>query len=187
MTTTPTGVAIDARSLLTKEELADVQGGAFTGVQGGGDAAGEFRVSQCVFTAEEPNRSVSLVLMTTKPIVGKSRTIKQLWQETFKRYAAGEKDKDVRSVEKTDSAEKRYHDAKQSPDRDEDEEEKEKPAPTRIAGLGDGAFWTSTHVGGTLYVLKGETLIRLSVGGPGTDSERMEKARRLAEKALARM
>lgn len=179
-TTVQADVEIDACSLLTREELAAVQGCAFTGAQGSASAQGEFRVAQCVYTAEEPNKSVSLVLMRNKSGGAKPRTIKQFWDETFDRFDDAEKDEDRKPAEKRS-------DASESRGKDEEDEEG-KPPPLRIEGLGDSAFWINNHVGGTLYVLKGDALIRISVGGPaGARDVRMKNTQQLAEKVLTRL
>jgi hypothetical protein len=66
----------------------------------------------------------------------------------------------------------------------EEEEEKE---PLKVEGVGDEAFWTGTRVGGALYVLKGNCYIRISVGGAGDQTQKMEKSKTLAENVLKRM
>ena len=69
-----------------------------------------------------------------------------------------------------------------------DERERERDAEARsIQGLGDEAFWSGTRVAGALYVLRGDTFIRISVGGIGAEAERIEKSRQLARAALANL
>jgi hypothetical protein len=70
------------------------------------------------------------------------------------------------------------------PNRKEEGEEKE---PVKIDGLGDEAFWTGTHIGGALYVLKGNCYLRISVGGAGDQAAKIEKSKALAQKVLARL
>jgi hypothetical protein len=63
---------------------------------------------------------------------------------------------------------------------------KEEP-PKRIAGLGDEAFWVGDPKTGALYVLKGDVFLRLSVGGPGDETEKIKRTRALASHALRRL
>src|SRR5437762_2183724 len=49
--------------------------------------------------------------------------------------------------------------------RDEKGEEKEESHVREIKGLGRDALWSTLPVGSTLYVLQGETMLRISVGG----------------------
>lgn len=68
----------------------------------------------------------------------------------------------------------------------EDRDEQVRP-PVRVRGVGDEAFWAGSRVGGSLYVLKGNMLLRVSVGGPGTEAEKMAKSKQLAAKAVRRL
>jgi len=77
-------------------------------------------------------------------------------------------------------------------DRDEDEvrkraerEEHHAAPPRTVAGVGDEAFWVPSHASGALYVFATTSFLRISVGGPGTDSEKREAATALARRALA--
>ena len=67
------------------------------------------------------------------------------------------------------------------------EKKGEDAGPEKIDGLGDEAFWTGTRVGGALYVLKGNSYIRLSLGGAGDRAEKIEKSKTLAQSALKRL
>jgi hypothetical protein len=64
---------------------------------------------------------------------------------------------------------------------------KKKEPPKRIAGLGDEAFWVGDPVSGALYVLKGEVFLRLSVGGPYDETQKINRAKALAMQALKRL
>ena len=71
--------------------------------------------------------------------------------------------------------------------REKEEGEEEKKGPLVVEGLGDEAFWTGTRVGGALYVLKGNSYLRISVGGAGDQAQKIEKSKTLAESALKRL
>ena len=62
-----------------------------------------------------------------------------------------------------------------------------KPPPKPIAGLGDEAFWVGDPLSGALYVLKGEIFLRVSVGGPTDEAQKIKRARALASRALKRL
>jgi hypothetical protein len=53
--------------------------------------------------------------------------------------------------------------------------------------VGDDAFWTGTRVGGALYVLKGESYFRISVGGASDPAQKLEKSKTLAAFVLKRL
>lgn len=59
--------------------------------------------------------------------------------------------------------------------------------PRPVPALGDEAFWVADRVSGALYVLRGDTFLRLSVGGVADEQARLERARSLAERALSRL
>src|SRR6476469_1117361 len=58
-----------------------------------------------------------------------------------------------------------WHDIFHGERRSERKEEGEEKEPLKIEGVGDEAFWTGTTIGGALYVLKGNSYLRISVGG----------------------
>jgi hypothetical protein len=66
-------------------------------------------------------------------------------------------------------------------------EEGEEKEPLEVEGIGDEAFWTGTRVGGALYVLKGNSYIRISVGGTGDQTQKIENSKKLAESVLKRL
>jgi hypothetical protein len=68
-----------------------------------------------------------------------------------------------------------------------EERDEESRPPLRVRGVGDEAFWAGSRVAGSLYVRKGSAVLRVSVGGPGTEAEKIERSKRLALKALRRL
>jgi hypothetical protein len=53
--------------------------------------------------------------------------------------------------------------------------------------LGDEAYWSGTNIGGVLYVLKGDRLLRIGIGG-GEDKEmKISKSAALARLVLKRL
>ncbi len=66
----------------------------------------------------------------------------------------------------------------------EREEELRKPRP--IDGLGEEAYWVGNPISGALYVLKGNSFLRISVGGVREESARIEKSKALARAVVKR-
>lgn len=68
-----------------------------------------------------------------------------------------------------------------------------KPRPDREAhaihvdGVGDDAVWSGNRLAGALYVLKGDTIVRVSLGGDRPQEQKIEKAKQLAARALRRL
>jgi hypothetical protein len=148
-----------ACTLLTKEETQAVQGEAFKETKASQKLAGGLTQSQCYF--ELPTTVNSIVLTVTQRGEGAdARDPKQNWQELFHRDKALEK---------------------------KEEEKEGGQGPEEIEGLGDEAFWTGSRVGGALYVLKGNSFIRISIGGAGDRAEKIEKSKNLAQSVLKRL
>jgi hypothetical protein len=55
-----------------------------------------------------------------------------------------------------------------------------------ISGVGEEAYWTGNRFAGALYVLKGETFLRISVGGLTDEEARIAASRALALAAVTR-
>jgi len=147
-----------ACTMLTKEETAAVQGEPFKDSKASQKSSGGLAISQCYF--ELPTTVNSIVLTVTQKAQGAdARDPKQNWQELFHREKTSEKK----------------------------EEGKEEHGPEKIEGLGDEAFWTGSRVGGALYVLKGNSFIRISIGGGGDRAEKVEKSKTLAQSVLKRL
>jgi len=68
-----------------------------------------------------------------------------------------------------------------------EEEDEPKAPPKRIRGVGDEAFWVGSRNAGSLYVRRRNAVVRISVGGKGTDEEKVERSKQLAAKALRRL
>jgi len=150
---------IDACVLLTNNEIEAVQGEAIKETKLSGQSTGGFSVSQCFFTLPTFNNSVSL-LVTQKGEGGDARDPRDFWRDTFHETKAKE---------------------------DKEKEKEESTPPKKVPGIGDEAFWLGTRVGGSLYVLKGNAYVRISIGGPADQAIKMAKSKSLAQKALARL
>jgi len=153
-------VKTDACSLLTSKEIESVQGEALKEPKTSGQTGGGFAVSQCYFGLPTASNSISLTLMQ-KSDTPDARDPKEFWKETFH----GEKKEE----------------------KGREEPERESTPPEKIDGLGDEAFWFSNRFGGDLYVLKGDSFFRISVGGAGDKTAKIDKSKKLAQMVLKRI
>jgi hypothetical protein len=71
--------------------------------------------------------------------------------------------------------------------REREEPGEKESEPMKIRGLGSEALWVGGRGTGSLYVRKGDSMVRVSVGGPGTEKEKIERSKKLALKALQRL
>lgn len=133
----------DACTLLTKADLAAVQGEAFTATKLTARPGG----TTCFYQLPTFTRSVSVDLMRSGG--------REFWETHFEKERDGENE--------------------------------EGSAPTKVRGVGSEALWVGSRVAGSLYVRKGDALLRVSVGGPGTLKEKIARSRSLAKRALQRM
>ena len=152
------GDASFACTLLTREETQAVQGEPFKETKPSQKENAGLTMSQCYFELPTPANSIVLTL-TQRGGGADARDPKQNWQELFHRPKTSEKK----------------------------EEGKEEAGPEKIEGIGDEAFWTGSRIGGALYVLKGNSFFRISVGGGGDRAEKIDKSKKLAESILKRL
>jgi hypothetical protein len=163
---------IDACSLATREEVGAIQGAKMLDPQSSEGPAGDFQLSQCYYGSAEPDRSVSIGLMQRDPKDSGTRTITQFWHETFDRFAGAENEKEAEQ--------------KRPENNGEDGEQHEGMHPQKIEALGEASYWLGNPMGGILYVLKTDRMLRISFGGPGNADDKLVKSKALAQKALSR-
>jgi hypothetical protein len=122
--------------------------------------------------------SVSLAVIQTDPNNPAYTSPRDYWKQIFNpaNFAPEESEKD-----KTDKNEKN-----KKGEKGEEEEEKRVP-PRKIDGVGEEAYWSGSRVGGALYVLKTDFIVRVSVGGPDDEKTKIDKSKALAEKAIGRL
>ena len=159
---------IDACALLTSKEIEAVQGEVLKETKLSGQATGGFLMSQCFFTMPTFTNSVSL-LVAQRGEGSDAKDPKEFFRERFNEKRAGESERE------------RERDKKKG------EEEEEGTPPQKISGIGDEAYWTGSRVGGALYVLKGNSYVRISIGGPAEQAAKIRKTKALAAKVLARL
>jgi len=73
------------------------------------------------------------------------------------------------------------------PEKDRGEEEGESRPPQKVSGIGDEAFWMTSPAAGILYVLKGSSFVRISIGGREDQQTKIKKSKALAQKVIDRL
>jgi hypothetical protein len=175
---------IDVCELLTSKELQAVQGEALKDAKGTAHADGGFMISQCFYSLPTFTNSISLLVAQKGQTAG-AREPREFWKETFNR--ADEEAKTDKKESAREQDKDKGNDKAKAGTRSEAEEEERSAPPRKITGLGDDAYWTGNRVGGALYALKGDTYIRLSVGGPGDQETKIKKAKALAQIVVKRL
>jgi hypothetical protein len=163
-----TQAKFDACALLQKKEIETLQGSPVKEAKSSERVDGDFRVSQCFYTAAEFSRSITLTVFQKHPTEPNRRSPTEFWKHTFGRYAEKKEGEDKEKEAK------------------ESREEEEGAPPRKIEHLGNDAYWVPNRFGGTLYVLKGEAIISISLGGADSEQVKMDKSKKLATKALRR-
>ena len=160
----------DACALLTSEEIKAVQGEPIKETKLTARSDGGFSISQCFFTLPTFTNSISLAITQQADGQG-AQDPKEFWKETFHR--------DVAEM-------KREREREREPKKGEAEEEKE-TEPEKVSGVGDEAFWMGSRVGGALYVLKGNSYLRVSIGGAADQESKIKRSKALAQKIVSRL
>jgi hypothetical protein len=164
-TPTTTPAKFDACALLPKKEVEAIQGSPIRETKSSERVDGDFRMSQCFFTAAEFSRSVTLAVFQKHPTDPTKRSPVDFWEHTFGRY---------------ENEETKKKEAKR-----EQSGEREEGVPARkIDKLGDEAFWLPNRFGGTLYALQGEAFVSISIGGTDSEQAKIDKSKKLAARAL---
>jgi hypothetical protein len=161
----------DACALLTSADVQAVQGDQIQETKPSTQPGGGLIMSQCLFRTATPSKSVSVAIASPGSISPRT-----FWQKQFQsgKPASGEKEK----------AEKKPLAGSKKQEKEEDDESTRSRA---IAGVGEEAYWVGGPMVGALYVLKGNTFVRISVGGVREESARIEKSVALARLALKRL
>jgi hypothetical protein len=156
----------NACQLLTERDIARVQGETLKSVKLTESNESGLRVSQCFYVLPSFTNSISVDVMRGKTAV--------FWRNHFANARDDDNDRDRTAAIKT------------APPSREAEEERENSA-RKVRGIGDAAVWSGNRAAGALYVLKGDTILRISVGGGGSQEQKIERSRKLAARALRKV
>jgi hypothetical protein len=157
-------------SLLTSADVAAVQGEPVQQTKPSDQPGTGLLMLQCLFRTTTPTKSVSLAVAAPSAM-----SPRVFWRKQFHPGQDAAKEKDSGGAEKKSVAERK------------EQEEEESTRPRVIAGLGEEAYWVGGPIAGALYVLKGNTFLRISVGGIREEPVRIEKSKALARIAIKRM
>ena len=160
---------IDPCSLLTSADVAAVQGEPVEQTKPSNQPGTGLLMLQCLFRTTTPTKSVSLAVAAPSAMSPRA-----FWRKQFHPGKDTAIEKDSAGAEKKSVAERK-------------EQEEESTRPRAIAGLGEEAYWVGGPIAGALYVLKGNTFLRISVGGIREEPVRIEKSKALARAALKRL
>jgi len=160
--------AADPCKLLTRGDIQAVQGDAVQETKPSTPPFGGLALSQCVFRTTNPSKSVSVAVASAG-----STSPRAFWQ---KQFPSGHPESGEKEQENSEAVRK-----------GEKEKEEEGTQPRAIQGLGEQAYWVGSPMVGALYVLKGDTFFRISVGGVREEPARIEKSKALARLALKRL
>ncbi|MGB2900709.1 MAG: hypothetical protein WBB89_15700 [Candidatus Acidiferrum sp.] len=162
----------DACILLTSAEVEAVQGEPVNETRPSIKPSGGMLISECLFHTATSAKSVSVALATRSSGKPSALTPRRFWRKQF--HAPDMEESEIRGTGKR----------AQNP---EPEGEEEARKPRRIEGLGEEAYWVGTPGTGALYVLQGDNFVRISVGGVGEESVRIEKSKVLARAVMKRL
>ncbi|HWK12117.1 MAG TPA: hypothetical protein VNR64_18790 [Vicinamibacterales bacterium] len=153
---------IDACALVSSDDVGRILSAEIKSTRPVTETARGVLLYQC-YVSTGTARSISIAVAGPMKTASRTVTPRQFWREQFHRSGRASTERGRR--------------------RDTDDERGVRP----VRGVGDEAFWSGTRVGGALYVLHGDTFIRVSVGGIQDERERIEKSRQLAAAALDRL
>jgi hypothetical protein len=161
----------DACTLLTSAEIEAVQGEPVKETKASVQLNGEMLVSECLFYTTNFPKSVSVALVVPSSAKPSALAPRKFWRKQF--HAPDVEEDKMRAVDKKAQ--------KLEP---EDEEARK---PRGIEGLGEEAYWVGTPIMGAIYVLQGDNFVRISIGGVGEESVRIEKSKVLARAVVKRL
>jgi hypothetical protein len=182
-------------ALLSGEELKEVQGESPTDAQGSEHLAGALSMSQCFFRLPTFAKSVNLEVVRAAPNAP-ADALKGYWRERFHPEAVEERERARELKEERERVReeelKREREAGQVREGGHEKEEKEgeeaeDSRPQRVRGLGEEAYLTGNRDTSTLYVLRRDAVVRVSVGGTEDRPARLKRATALVEKVLKRL
>lgn len=161
----------NACQLLTARDIARVQGAEFKSAKLTETEANGLIVSQCFYSLPSFTNSVSVDVMRGKTSA--------FWRAHFSNAREAADEDEDRDRDRSAAM-------KSAPPSREAEEEQQTAA-LKVKGVGDAAVWSGNRAAGALYVLKGDAIVRVSVGGGGSQEQKIERSKKLAARALRKL
>ncbi|MET0645327.1 MAG: hypothetical protein ABW208_01820 [Pyrinomonadaceae bacterium] len=180
-------------ALISAEDFKEVQGEAPAAAQGSEHAAGPLSMSQCFFRLPTFDKSVNLEVVRAAAGAD-AGALKDYWRKRFRPEAvearAQERELKAEAERQREEELKREREAGQVREggrRQKRNRESEDWRPQPVPGLGEEAYLTGNDTNTTLFVLKGDAVLRLTLGGTETRADKLKKAAALAGKVLKRL
>ena len=146
-------------------------------------------MSQCFYRLPAFAKSINLEVVR-----GDAAALKEYWRKRFHPEAVEARERGRELKEESERAreemlerERAAGQVREGGHEEEEGDEEEDSRPQRVPGLGEEAYLTANARTSTLYVLKGDAVLRLSVSGKEERPARLKKATALAAKALKRL
>lgn len=181
-------------ALLSSEELKEVQGESPADAQGSEHATGALSMSQCFFRLPTFAKSVNLEVV--RAAAGADAVaLKDYWRKRFHAEAVEARERERELKEERERVREEELERERAAgqvregghEEEEENDEEEDSRPLRVRGLGEEAYLTGNRRTSTLYVLKGDVVLRLSVSGAEERADKQKRAAALAAKALKRL
>jgi hypothetical protein len=137
-------------SIIPADVISKVQSAPFVDGTPSLHDDGYFKISTCYYKLRPESRSVSLEVI--RPSKSGAGSPSRLWKDKFQRVKRDDADAEKASEDDRDNG------------------------PEHISNVGDDAFWVSTGRDGALYVLEGDWIFRLSLGGGTPRQEKKTRA-----------
>lgn len=179
--------------LLSAADLRESQGEEPADVQGSEHLTGGLTMSQCFYRLPTFNKSINLEVIRAAPGSAPG-AVKEFWRGRFHPDAVRERElkrerKEARAREREEELkrERESGQVREGGRRPKKDKEAEDAPPQRVSGVGDEAYWAGNPINSALSVLRKDTIIRISVGGPEDPPAKIKKASALARKVLKQL
>jgi len=175
-------------ALLSSADIREVQGEEPTDAQGSEHLSGGLRMSQCFYRLPTFNQSVSIEVVRASADAQAQGPVKDYWRQKFHGDAGESRERERERREREREEELKQENAngqvREGGHTEREREGVEETRARRVAGIGDEAYWSGGDEGGALYVLKKDSVISVSVGGPEDEAEKIRKAKALVQRIL---
>jgi hypothetical protein len=159
--------------MISADMIAKAQGARFVSTKAMAHDDGHFRTATCYYRLLPEHDSVSLEIISRSQNGAVSP--RELWKQKFQ--VDTDQQRSIVGGPKSQ---------KEEVDREDMNEAENLSPPERVFDVGDEAFWVDTGRDGALYVLGGERIIRVSLGGRALRSEKRVRAIQLISSVFYR-
>jgi hypothetical protein len=146
----------DACALVSVEDVARIRAATFKEVRPTFKESQGLSVSTCFYSADPFAKSVSVEVVSSRD----PAAVLARWKKMF-------------------------HERRDLDGDDDSREPRKSPPEMPVPSLGEEAFWEPSPATGALHVLANGVSVRVSVGGPEPQAEKLATCRALAAKVLA--